>query len=203
MTKTVSFSPSPFVFEKLQTALEQWELLTVLSVDRASEPGTVSRFPIVFCGVGKSAFLADLFSAQLHTFGYLSLSIDGSRLGHGEMAILDRQASLVFISHSGKSQELIDLANRLRNEPETRPRLLLLTGNDQSPLAKLCDLVMSYGEVEEPTNPLIPSRSIVYAVSTFQLFLQKLIQHYQASELNKIVRDNHPLGEIGHLSAEM
>lgn len=150
------------------------------------------RRSYIFCGVGKSGLLADLFSASLRSAGFAAFSIDSSSFLHGDAGILkvSTDPQVIFISKSGSSYELALIASHLRKHGIGTS---LWTSIKNPPLEEYVDDI-NYIECEFEGNSLgLPSRSLVaYAEYFYGLFNSALIDLE-----HEIVGFSHPHGAIG------
>lgn len=150
------------------------------------------NYSYIFCGVGKSGLLADLFSASLRSAGFASFSIDSSSFLHGDAGILKVSTNprVIFISKSGSSYELALIASHLRKNSIGTG---LWTSSKNPPLAEYVDEII-YIECDAEGNSLgLPSYSLVaYAEYFYKLFNKAL------GDLdNEVIGFSHPHGAIG------
>ena len=149
--------------------------------------------PIYFCGVGKSAILASLFSSSLKSVGYKSDTISALDWSHGDIGALDQAGKVVFLSDSGQSHELINLAKYVCDKFQCE--VWYYGRNLTSELATVCNKKWIYFTDDVTSNNLgLPTRSIVAAVSSFYIEFDKFIDINITKEL---VALTHPNGVIG------
>lgn len=148
---------------------------------------------VYFCGVGKSAILASLFSASVKSIGYKSDTMSALDWSHGDIGTLDQGAKVVFLSDSGQSYELITLAKYVREKFQCEA--WYYGSNVTSELAGVCHKQWIYSSEDFTTNNLgLPTFSIVAAVRLFYLELDKFIELNITQE---VVAITHPNGVIG------
>ncbi len=105
---------------------------------------------IVVCGVGKSGSIGRKFTATLNSTGATSVNLNAQDALHGDLGVLDEGDVVVLLSYSGETQELLDLLPHLRR---VDARLIAITGNTSSALAKNSDIVLDV-HVEREACPL-------------------------------------------------
>lgn len=112
---------------------------------------------IIVCGVGKSGNIARKFTATLNSTGATSVNLNAQDALHGDLGVMDDGDVVVLLSYSGETQELVDLLPHLRRGAA---KLIAITGDRQSVLAKNSDLVLDVAVQREacPLN-LAPTSS--------------------------------------------
>ncbi|HSJ03690.1 MAG: SIS domain-containing protein [Verrucomicrobium sp.] len=105
---------------------------------------------IVVCGVGKSGNIGRKLVATLNSTGATSVNLNAQDALHGDLGVLDDGDTVILLSYSGETQELIDLLPHLRRHPVT---LIAITGNSQSTLARNSDIVLD-SQVQREACPL-------------------------------------------------
>ena len=109
-----------------------------------------ARRKIVVCGVGKSGSIGRKFTATLNSTGATSVNLNAQDALHGDLGVLDEGDVVVLLSYSGETQEILDLLPHLRR---VDARLIAITGNTASALAKNSDVVLDV-HVEREACPL-------------------------------------------------
>ena len=69
---------------------------------------------IITLGVGKSGHIAQKISATLASTGSPSYFIHATEAQHGDIGIVSKKDSVLLISHSGESKEIVDLIPSLK-----------------------------------------------------------------------------------------
>jgi arabinose-5-phosphate isomerase len=105
---------------------------------------------IVVCGVGKSGNIGRKLVATLNSTGATSVNLNAQDALHGDLGVLDEGDVVVLLSYSGETQELLELLPHLRR---IDARLIAITGNTESALAKSSDVVLDV-RVEREACPL-------------------------------------------------
>jgi glucosamine--fructose-6-phosphate aminotransferase (isomerizing) len=125
-----------------------------------------SRLP-VFTGMGASYHACYPAVNALASRGKAAVHADAGELLHFRLPLLDERTLLVAVSQSGRSAEVVRLAESLRAEA-SRPPLLAVTNGLDNPLARLADLALDTraGEEKGPsTMTLAASLAVLHAVA--------------------------------------
>ena len=94
---------------------------------------------LVLTGIGKSGHIGKKIAATLSSVGAPSIFLHPVEALHGDLGIIQKNDLILAISYSGETEELLGFI-----APAKRfgVRIIALTGNAESSLAKLCDLVL-------------------------------------------------------------
>lgn len=124
---------------------------------RCVEEILTSKGRLVVTGVGKSAIIAQKMVATLNSTGTPSIFMHAADAIHGDLGIIQRNDILLCISKSGDTPEIKVLVPLLRAWGN---RLIAMTGNTSSYLAKHADFVLNtWVEKEACPNNLAPTSS--------------------------------------------
>lgn len=105
---------------------------------------------VVVTGMGKPGFIGRKISATLSSTGTPSVFLHPAEAIHGDLGMVTREDVVLAISNSGETEEITRL---LLNIKKIGSRLIALTGNPKSTLAKHADVVLSI-EIGEEACPL-------------------------------------------------
>ncbi|MBU1090821.1 MAG: KpsF/GutQ family sugar-phosphate isomerase [Candidatus Omnitrophica bacterium] len=94
---------------------------------------------VVVSGMGKTGIIAQKFSATLASTGTPSLFLHTAEAIHGDLGRVRRDDIVVIISNSGSNEEMKQLLPLLK---KIGTKIIALTGNARSILAKYSDLVL-------------------------------------------------------------
>lgn len=112
---------------------------------------------LVVSGIGKSAIIAQKIVATLNSTGTASLFMHAADAIHGDLGMIQKEDMVLLISKSGDSPEIKLLIPLLKNFGNT---LIGMAGNDQSYLAKHCDILLNTTVLQEACpNNLAPTTS--------------------------------------------
>lgn len=107
------------------------------ALDAAADILRNSR-PIIITGIGASWHAGMAMQAELMAFGWPAVLIDASELLHS--AEVPEGATVVMLSRSGKSTEIVQLVEKCRASSAT---IIAITNTTDSPLAKSADAVLN------------------------------------------------------------
>ncbi len=116
-----------------------------------------SKGRVVVSGIGKSAVIATKIVATFNSTGTPAIFMHAADAIHGDLGTVQRNDVVICLSKSGNTEEikmLIPLIKRGNN------KLIGITGNMESPLAKQADFVLNtFVEKEACPNNLAPTTS--------------------------------------------
>lgn len=111
----------------------------------------------IICGMGKSGLIGAKIAATLASTGTPSFFLHPGEAFHGDLGMIDAQDTLVLISYSGETEELIRLLPFLKSFGN---HCIAMVGNTQSTLAKHCDCILDISvDRETCPNNLAPTTS--------------------------------------------
>ncbi|KAM0287268.1 hypothetical protein ACHAQH_000582 [Verticillium albo-atrum] len=158
------------------------------------------RGKVVITGVGKSGHIANKLAATFNSLSIPTVFLNPLDALHGDLGIVGQQDTLLFITFSGKTSELMGLIPHLHRSST----LVILTGHTRS---DTCDLIQARpGTILLPA-PVHESEISSFGVSapttstTVALAVGDAIAIAAAEELHPSVAGvfarNHPGGAIG------
>src|SRR5512135_2560066 len=112
---------------------------------------------VIVTGMGKGGIIGQKISATLASTGTPSLFLHSAEAVHGDLGRVTSQDVVLAISNSGETEELMRLLPLIK---KMGVKLVALTGNVKSTLAKYSDVVINVGVKKEacPLN-LAPTAS--------------------------------------------
>ena len=118
---------------------------------------------IIVSGIGKSGHVARKIAATMASTGTPAYFLHAAEAVHGDLGMLTRDDLLIAISNSGESDELLTVIPLVKRQGG---RLIAITGNPCSALAKEADVHLDAGVAEEacPLN-LAPTASTPAALA--------------------------------------
>jgi len=146
---------------------------------------------VVVTGVGKSGHIGRKISATLSSTGTPSYFVHPTEASHGDMGIIENNDIIFAISWSGETTEL---GNIVKYALENKIKLIGLSSNKDSHLAKSSDIALPFVEEACP-NGLAPTTS-----TTMQLVVGDAlaISLLNVRDFNKDnFRSLHPGGQLG------
>lgn len=103
---------------------------------------------LIISGMGKAGQIAMNMATTFSSTGTPSVFLHPSEAQHGDLGIIQKNDLFLLVSNSGKTREIIELADLARKlDPELK--FIVLTGNTDSPLAKIADVVLATGNPDE------------------------------------------------------
>lgn len=118
---------------------------------------------VVVTGIGKPGIIARKISATFASTGTPSLWLHPVEAVHGDMGMVVEDDVVLAISNSGETEELVRLVPLIK---KIGAKLILLTGNVNSTLAKHADICLDISVSREAcTLGLIPTASTTAALA--------------------------------------
>jgi len=103
---------------------------------------------LVISGMGKCGQIGHNIATTFCSTGTPAVFLHPSEAQHGDLGVLQHTDLLLLLSNSGKTKELIDLYN-LKNKLFPNIKVIIITGNIQSPLAQVANIVLLTGNPKE------------------------------------------------------
>jgi len=121
------------------------------------------RGRIVVCGLGKTGHVARKIAATLASTGSPSFFLHAAEAIHGDLGMVGAEDLLIALSYSGTGQELLTI---LPSVHRIGVKVIAITGNPQSELARLADVHIDASVAQEacPLN-LAPTASTTVALA--------------------------------------
>jgi arabinose-5-phosphate isomerase len=104
------------------------------------------RGRVVVTGMGKSGFVAQKISATLASTGTPSHYLHPADAAHGDLGRVARHDVVLALSNSGETEEILRLLPALAR---IGARVVAMTRDHATPLARAADLVLPLGPIEE------------------------------------------------------
>jgi len=132
-------------FEKIAKEVLQIEANELLNADvsgieKAVEIAYNTKGKVIVTGVGKSGLIGSKIAATLASTGTPSFFIHPTEALHGDLGMIGKDDSVIAISYSGESEELIKILPHIKR---FEVPLIAMTGNKDSTLAKYADVVLN------------------------------------------------------------
>jgi len=105
-----------------------------------------TRGRVVVSGMGKTGIIAQKFSATLASTGSPSLFLHSAEAVHGDLGNVTADDVVIIISNSGQGEEIKQLLPLLK---KIGSKIIALTGNKNSVLAKYSDVVLDVSVKKE------------------------------------------------------
>jgi len=105
---------------------------------------------VVVVGMGKSGHVGRKISATLSSLGTPSFFLHAAEGMHGDLGMVCREDVGIFVSNSGNTDEILAVVPHFKRLGAT---VIAITGEDNSPLARHADIVVS-ARVDTEADPL-------------------------------------------------
>jgi arabinose-5-phosphate isomerase len=150
---------------------------------------------LIFCGVGKSAHIAQKLTGTFNSTGVSSCFLDPTQALHGDVGLCAEGDVAILLSNSGQSEEILRLLPLLRRFGLT---IVALTSNPGSDLARNADLRLLYVVPKEACPlRLAPTASTTAALALGDALAMVLL------ESRGLTREDfakfHPAGNLGRV----
>ena len=144
MSKTLEMGR--MVFDKEIKALEIMREALDGTFEQVVDLIVECKGKVVFTGMGKPGHVGRKLAATLSSLGTPSFFLHPAEAQHGDLGMLSAEDVVIAISLSGESEEVIRL---LPNLKLIGARVVGITGNAESTLAKNCDILQLLPPFEE------------------------------------------------------
>lgn len=151
------------------------------------------RGRVIVSGIGKSGHIARKIAATLSSTGTPAYFVHAAEASHGDLGMITRDDVVIALSYSGESEELLTIVPLVKRQGA---RLIALTGNPASSLAKEADVHLDGGVKEEacPHN-LAPTASTTAALALGDALAVALLDARGFSPTD--FARSHPGGSLG------
>ena len=95
---------------------------------------------VIVCGMGKTGIVARKIAATLSSTGTPSIFLHSAEAVHGDLGQVTAKDVVVLISQSGETEETVRLLPLVR---KIGAKIIVMTGNLKSPLARYGDLILN------------------------------------------------------------
>ena len=103
---------------------------------------------LIVSGMGKAGQIGMNIATTLSSTGTPAVFIHPSEAQHGDLGLVQKNDVLLLISNSGKTREVLEF-DRLVKKLYNNIPVLVLTGNNNSPLKELASVCLYTGNPEE------------------------------------------------------
>jgi arabinose-5-phosphate isomerase len=148
---------------------------------------------VTVSGIGKSGHIARKIASTMSSTGTPAYFVHPAEASHGDLGMVTRDDVFIALSNSGESAELLAIVPLIKRQGA---RLIALTGNAQSSLAREADAHLYAGADKEacPLN-LAPTASTTAALALGDALAVALMQAKGFSR-DEFAR-SHPGGALG------
>jgi arabinose-5-phosphate isomerase len=151
------------------------------------------RGRVIVCGIGKSGHIARKFAATLASTGTPAYFVHAAEAAHGDLGMIAAEDIVIALSNSGASAELLTIVPQVKRRGA---RLIAMTGNADSPLAREADVHLDAAVSEEacPLN-LAPTASTTAELALSDAIAVALLDA-RGFDTEDFAR-SHPGGNLG------
>ncbi len=166
---------------------------TFVAVVRALHDTLAASRKVIAAGVGKSGAIAEKLVGTFNSIGAPACFLDPVNALHGDLGLCSEGDCALLLSNSGTTDELLRLVPLLKR---FGLRTVALTAHAESPLARACDLALTYRVPAEACPlKLAPTASTTAALATGDALAMVLLEE------RGFTRDDfarlHPAGNLG------
>lgn len=151
------------------------------------------RGRVIVSGIGKSGHVARKIAATLASTGTPAYFVHAAEAAHGDLGMITHEDVLIALSNSGEGEELLTIVPLIKRRGG---RLIAMTGNPASTLAREADAHLDAGVAEEacPLN-LAPTASTTAALALGDALAVALLdaRGFGAEDFAR----SHPGGALG------
>ncbi len=101
---------------------------------------------VIVSGIGKAGIIAQKISATLASTGTPSHFLHPAEAVHGDLGRLRKNDIVIVLSYGGETDEVVRLINLVK---QLEIKLIVITGDGDSTLAKYSDVVLCMGRMSE------------------------------------------------------
>lgn len=103
---------------------------------------------LIVSGMGKAGQIAQNIATTFSSTGTPAIFLHPSDAQHGDLGVIQYNDMIFLVSNSGKTREILELFKLSKNLFSEIP-VMVLTGNANSPLGELSDIVFNTGNPDE------------------------------------------------------
>ncbi len=148
---------------------------------------------VIVTGMGKAGIIGQKISATLASTGTPSHFLHPAEAVHGDAGRLRRDDVVLALSYGGETDEILRLMNIVK---QLEIKLISITGNNKSRLAKYSDIVLCMGKLEEAcplgVAPSVSTTCMLAVGDALALTIMKA-RNFSVEEYARF----HPAGSLG------
>ncbi len=150
---------------------------------------------LIISGIGKSGYIGKKMAATLSSIGAPAIFMHPVEALHGDLGVMQSGDLMLALSYSGETSELLVM---LTPAKRLGIKVISITGNSESKLAKLGDLTVEMSVPQEacPFN-LVPTTSTTALLALGDALAIVLLKRHKFSQEN--FGRLHPGGAIGRM----
>ena len=148
---------------------------------------------LVVLGMGKSGIIAKKIAATFASTGTPAFFVHAAEAQHGDLGMITGADIVLAISHSGETTEVCGLLPEIKRRGA---KVIAITGNKASTLAKHADIVLHIPVIKEACSlNLAPTASTTATLALGDALAVVLLNHrgYKEEDFARV----HPAGSLG------
>jgi arabinose-5-phosphate isomerase len=138
------------IFDEEIRELEKLKHSIDSSFDQVIEALYHCQGKVVMMGIGKTGIIAHKMAASFASTGTPSIFVNAAEAVHGDLGMINANDIAILVSNSGSTNEILNIIDPLHR---LGCKIIAMTGNMDSPLAKRADYALSI-HVDEEACPL-------------------------------------------------
>jgi len=158
-----------------------------------------SQGKVILCGVGKSQLIGEKISATLASTGTPSFPLDPTDAVHGDLGRISASDIIIVLSNSGETQELLRVVEFVKRIPI---KIVAMTGNRHSTLARQADIVLDIGQQREACPLGLAPTTTTTAMMALGDALALIVLEQRGFTQEDFAR-LHPGGTLGQKAARL
>jgi len=148
---------------------------------------------VIVTGMGKAGIVGQKISATMASTGTPSHFLHPAEAVHGDSGRLRKNDVVLALSYGGETDEILRLINIVK---QLEIKLISITGNDKSRMAKYSDIVLCMGKLEEAcplgVAPSVSTTCMLAVGDALALMIMKA-REFSVEEYARF----HPGGSLG------
>lgn len=147
---------------------------------------------VILSGIGKSGYIARKIAASLASTGTLSSYIHPAEASHGDLGMISQDDIVIMLSNSGETKELSDILSYCKR---FAIKVIAMTMNHDSTLAKNSDFLLLVPKLSEASNVAAPTTSALMMLSLGDALM--VATHEAKGFSSEDFKIYHPGGKLG------
>jgi arabinose-5-phosphate isomerase len=128
------------IFDEEIRELEKLRNSIDASFDQVIDALYHCRGKVVMMGIGKTGIIAHKMAASFASTGTPSIFVNAAEAVHGDLGMINAKDIAILVSNSGSTNEILNIIDPLHR---LGCKIIAMTGNMDSPLAKRSDYALS------------------------------------------------------------
>ena len=152
------------------------------------------RGKVAVSGMGTSGVAARKVVHMLRVADFPAFFLSAGDCAHGALGAIREDDVLIFISKGGTTEELVSLLPSVKRK---KCRLIVVTSNENSPLALAADLIVKLDIPESDHKALTANAGILAVIALFDAVADELTNRPEYTD--ETLYYNHIHGNVGEI----